>query len=109
VAPPLSGIWATAPYLHNGSVPTLWHLMHPDQRPSRFYVGGHALAFARVGIAGDVDDDGTMHYPRDYRPWSTPSLYDTSEPGRSNRGHETMFAGLSEADKRALLEYLKRL
>jgi hypothetical protein len=109
VAPPLSGIWATAPYLHNGSVPTLWHLMHPDQRPPRFYVGGHALDFAHVGIAGDVDDEGTLHYPRDYRPWSTPSLYDTSEPGRSNRGHETMFAGLSEAQKRALLEYLKRL
>ncbi|HEY6826821.1 MAG TPA: hypothetical protein VI259_08180, partial [Gemmatimonadaceae bacterium] len=109
VAPPLSGVWATAPYLHNGSVPTLWHLMHPDQRPSRFYVGGHALDFERVGIAGDVDDDGTMRYPPDYHPWSTPSLYDTSEPGRGNHGHETMFGGMSEPQKRALLEYLKRL
>ena len=109
VAPPLSGIWATAPYLHNGSVPTLWHLTHPDQRPSRFYVGGHALDLDRVGIAGDVDDDGTMRYPGDYRPWSTPMLYDTSEPGRSNRGHESMFAGMGEEQKRALLEYLKRL
>lgn len=34
VAPPLDGIWASAPYLHNGSVPTLWHLMHPDHRPT---------------------------------------------------------------------------
>jgi mono/diheme cytochrome c family protein len=109
VAPPLSGIWATAPYLHNGSVPTLWHLMHPGERPSRFYVGGHALDLERVGIAGEVDDEGTLRYPRDYRPWSTPMLYDTSEPGRSNRGHESMFAGMSEAEKRALLEYLKRL
>jgi hypothetical protein len=109
VAPPLSGIWASAPYLHNGSVPTLWHLMHPDQRPVRFYVGGHALDLNRVGIAGDVDDDGTMRYPHDYRPWSTPTLYDTAEPGRSNRGHETMFAGMSEPQKRVLLEYLKRL
>jgi acyl carrier protein len=33
VAPPLDGIWATAPYLLNGSVPTLWHLFHPDERP----------------------------------------------------------------------------
>jgi hypothetical protein len=109
VAPPLSGIWATAPYLHNGSVPTLWHLMHPDQRPRRFYVGGHALDLDRVGIAGTVDDDGTMHYPPDYRPWSTPTMYDTAEPGRGNRGHETMFVGMSESQKHALLEYLKRL
>jgi mono/diheme cytochrome c family protein len=109
VAPPLSGIWASAPYLHNGSVPTLWHLMHPDQRPSRFYVGGHALDFDHVGIAGIMEEDGTMRYPRDYRPWATPMLYDTSEPGRSNRGHEAMFAGMSEPEKRALLEYLKRL
>ena len=109
VAPPLTGIWSSAPYLHNGSVPTLWHLMHPDQRPVRFYVGGHALNLDRVGIAGDVDDDGTMRYPHDYRPWSTPTLYDTSEPGRGNRGHESMFAGMTEPQKRALLEYLKRL
>ena len=33
VAPPLDGIWASAPYLHNGSVPTLWHLLHADERP----------------------------------------------------------------------------
>jgi mono/diheme cytochrome c family protein len=33
VAPPLNGIWASAPYLHNGSVPTLWHVLHPDERP----------------------------------------------------------------------------
>src|SRR5213076_3165686 len=33
VAPPLNGIWASAPYLHNGSVPTLWNLFHVDQRP----------------------------------------------------------------------------
>ena len=44
-----------------------------------------------------------------YRPWSTPRLYDTSERGRSNAGHEQQFAGLSETQKRALLEYLKRL
>ena len=33
VAPPLDGLWATAPYFHNGSVPTLWHVLHADQRP----------------------------------------------------------------------------
>lgn len=33
VAPPLDGVWASAPYFHNGSVPTLWHVLHPDERP----------------------------------------------------------------------------
>ena len=33
VAPPLDGIWASAPYFHNGSVPTLWHVLHPETRP----------------------------------------------------------------------------
>ena len=109
VAPPLTGVWATAPYLHNASVPTLGHLMHPEERPDRFLVGGHRLDFDRVGIAGRLDADGAYRYPDGYRPWATPRLYDTAEPGLSNRGHEAEFAGLDEAQKRALLEYLKLL
>ena len=46
-------------------------------------------------------------YPEGYRPWSRPTLYDTSQPGRSNAGHE--LPGLSDGQKRALLEYLKVL
>lgn len=107
VAPDLRGVWATAPYLHNGSVPTLWHLLHPDRRPERFYVGGHELDYDKVGIAGSVDDDGVYRYPKGYVPWSRPMLYDTREPGRSNKGHE--FRDLTEAEKRAVLEYLKVL
>lgn len=107
VAPDLSGVWTTAPYLHNGSVPTLWHLLHPGERPERFMVGGHALDYERVGIAGVVDDEGVYRYPDGYQPWSRPMLYDTREPGRSNAGHE--FLGLTEGQKRALLEYLKVL
>src|SRR5690606_27065110 len=34
VAPPLDGVWASAPYFHNGSVPTLWHVLHPTERPT---------------------------------------------------------------------------
>lgn len=108
-APPLSGIWATAPYLHNGSVPTLWHLMRPDQRPQRFWSGGHALDLVRLGIAGEVDRDGTLKYPPGYDPWSTPRLYDTRGPGRSNRGHEREFEALDDRQKDELLEFLKRL
>jgi mono/diheme cytochrome c family protein len=99
VAPALVGVWATAPYLHNGSVPTLAELMSPEKRPARFLVGGHRLDFVKVGIA----------YPADYQPWSTPRLFDTAEPGRSNRGHEREFEGLSDADKADLIEFLKQL
>lgn len=107
VAPDLRGVWATAPYLHNGSVPTLWHLLHPDKRPVRFYVGGHELDYDKVGIAGSEGKDGVYRYPKGYVPWSRPMLYDTREPGRSNKGHE--FRNLTEAEKRAVLEYLKVL
>ena len=107
IAPDLSGVWATAPYLHNGSVPTLWHMLHPDERPERFYVGGHMLDYHLMGIAGVVGHDGVYRYPEGYEPWSRPALYDTREMGRSNAGHE--FRKLTEEQKCALLEYLKVL
>lgn len=109
VAPILSGLWATAPYLHNGSVPTLWQLMNPELRPARFMVGGHRLDFEQVGIAGRMDAEGTYRYPEGYVPWSTPEIYDTRLPGLSNAGHEAELRGLGGDEKRALLEYLKRL
>jgi mono/diheme cytochrome c family protein len=109
VAPILSSLWATAPYLHNGSVPTLRQLMNPAERPARFMVGGHELDFTDVGIAGRLAADGVWRYPDGYEPWSEPEVYDTSRPGLSNRGHEREFADLSAAQKRALLEYLKLL
>jgi hypothetical protein len=107
VAPDLSGVWASAPYLHNGSVPTLWHLLRADQRPTRFWVGGHELDYQRMGIRGELDEHGDYRYPDGYEPWSTPMLYDTSEPGRSNAGHE--FPGLTDRQILALIEYLKLL
>jgi mono/diheme cytochrome c family protein len=109
VAPILSGLWATAPYLHNGSVPTLWQFLNPELRAGKFYVGGHALDFATMGIAGQLGDDGVYAYPPGYVAWSRPQLYDTSKPGMSNRGHERQLDGLSADDKRALIEYLKTL
>ena len=109
IATRLSGLWASAPYLHNGSVPTLWHLMHPEKRPAKFEVGGHRLDLDKVGIAGEMHEDGVMHDSPSYAPWARPSLYDTSEPGLSNKGHERPFAHLSEDQKSDLLEYLKLL
>jgi hypothetical protein len=108
VAPPLTGLWSSAPYLHNGSVPTLWHLMHPEERPDAFDVGGHALDLSRVGVAG-VMQDGAWTTPPDYTPWAEPVRIDTSVPGLQAMGHDRPFDTMSEADKAALLEYLKLL
>ncbi len=106
VALPLTALWATAPYLHNGSVPTLWHLMHPESRPVTFQVGGHALDLDKVGIRGEAVGDA-WRYRADDRPWMLPDTYDTTRPGHSREGHVAPFDSLTEAQKDALLEFLK--
>jgi hypothetical protein len=106
VAPLLSSLWMTAPYLHNGSVPTLWHLMYPEKRPAKFLVGGHHLDFAKMGIL--LNEDGET-YPDHVKPTSLPESYQTMEPGRSNRGHESPFTEMSDEEKNNLLEFLKLL
>ena len=98
-APPLTGLWTSAPYLHNGSVPTLHALMRPDERPDRFAVGSHRIDMTRVGIGATLPDE----------PFGPPVIVDTSLPGMGNGGHEDSFEGLSEVEKDDLLEYLKRL
>ncbi|MEE4277884.1 MAG: di-heme-cytochrome C peroxidase [Halieaceae bacterium] len=56
-ARPLNGIWATAPYLHNGSVPTLYDLLlPPDERPRQFRVGCREFDPTRVGFRQDCDE-----------------------------------------------------
>ncbi len=94
---PLDGIWLRAPYLHNGSVPTLWHLLQPSEvRPKVIYRGNDLYDPKNVGF---VWDDRNEKYFR----------FDTTIPGNSNRGHEGHEYGtdLSKADKWALVEYLK--
>jgi hypothetical protein len=109
VAQPLTGLWSSAPYLHNGSVPTLWHLMHPNERPGTFFVGGHALDLEKVGIAGVAAADGSWAMLPGYVPWTEPTRIDTGVPGLGAGGHEAPFETMSEPDKAALLEYLKGL
>lgn len=94
-ARPLHGIWAAAPYLHNGSVPTLHDLLLPPaQRPAAFALGGRAFDPVKVGFAVASDCD---------RP---DCLVDTTIPGNGNGGH-LYGTGLSEPDRMALIEYLK--
>jgi mono/diheme cytochrome c family protein len=108
-APLLTGLWATAPYFVNGSVPTLRHLLEPDSRPVKFMTGGHRLDLAQVGIAGVSQADGSWTYPDGYKPFSAPVLIDTTQPGFSNRGHEAEMRSLTADERNALLEYLKLL
>jgi mono/diheme cytochrome c family protein len=92
----LNGIWATPPYLHNGSVPSLYHLLLPTARRDRiFFMGDWEFDPERVGV-------GTTS------PFPGATGFDTRLPGNSNAGHE-YGTGLSEADRMALIEYLKTL
>lgn len=108
VAPILDGLWATAPYLHNGSIPTLWHLMHPGSRPDKFYVGGHQLDYDKIGIKGEIND-GIYKYAGNYKSWCSYEIFDTTQPGQLNTGHNEPFDKLSEKEKNDLLEFLKTL
>ena len=56
VAPPLDGVWASAPYFHNGSVPTLWHVLHPDQRPKIWKRTDDGYDQVRVGLEVETFD-----------------------------------------------------
>lgn len=91
----LNGIWATAPFLHNGSVPNLWQLLQPaDQRVKEFYVGSREFDPVNVGL-------DTAPYPGGYK-------FDTTLPSNSNAGHN-YGTTLTDDQKWALVEYLKSL
>jgi mono/diheme cytochrome c family protein len=98
VARPLIGLWLLAPYLHNGSVPTLRDLLAPPwQRPKLFYKGVDLVDLQAVGFVAtgpEAEADGFR--------------FDTSLKGNGNGGH-AYGTSLSEEDKAALLEFLKTL
>jgi mono/diheme cytochrome c family protein len=105
VAPPLDGIWASAPYLHNGSVPTLWHMLHPERRPTVWQRTEDGYDQERVGLEITAFDE----MPADARsPAQRRRLFDTRAFGKSVAGH-TFPDELDEGEKRAVLEYLKTL
>ena len=104
VAPPLDGIWASAPYLHNGSVPTLWHLLHPDERPVVWRRIALAMDEEAVGLVVESRDDVPKRLSKSERRW----YFDTRSVGKSAAGHRYPDA-LDESEKVDLLEYLKTL
>lgn len=100
---PLDGIWATAPYLHNNSVPTLRDLLRPaSERPKVFRVGHREFDPINVGYV----------QPQDLSSVDPLELFDTQDAGNSNAGHDgPQFGaeGLTDDDIDDLLEYLKSL
>ncbi|MEO1994712.1 MAG: cytochrome c, partial [Planctomycetaceae bacterium] len=99
------GIWASAPYLHNGSVPTLWHLLHPQQRPVIWRRNADPVDTDRVGLRIDT----YQNIPKSVsNPAERRRFFDTRQPGKTNGGH--LFPNtLTSAERRAVLEYLKTL
>lgn len=106
VAPPLDGVWASAPYFHNGSVPTLWHVLNPDERPRVWrWDREKGLDPQRVGLA--VTERKTLP-PNVEDHWEQRAWFDTRRPGKSAAGHDYPSV-LNDDEKRAVLEYLKTL
>jgi mono/diheme cytochrome c family protein len=117
-ARPLNGVWATAPFLHNGSVPTLWALLSPyDERPKRFWLGNREFDPVNVGyrtgnvpgafelVAATVDRRGRVIPKRGN--WNGGHLFDVATP--RNRGGGIIGRPFTPAERRALVEYLKTL
>jgi hypothetical protein len=103
-AQPLDGIWARAPYLHNGAVPNLRALLLPATRPATFLRGSIRYDQKNVGFVSDDSALGEVGVHR----------YNTAELGNSRFGHDTSaFNGLdwSKEPKKLeeLLEFLKTL
>jgi len=119
---PLDGIWLRAPYLHNGSVPTLRDLLNTSaERPTVFYRGYDVFDPVSVGFVSDVsrfDEEGRSkddsENPRKYFRFDTRMKPGGLTPrdrneGNSNAGHEGPAYGtsLSVQEKDAIVEYLK--
>jgi mono/diheme cytochrome c family protein len=112
-ATPLTGVWANFPYLHNGSVPTLHHLLGPvSERPGIFDVmAARRLDPVHVGQPlytdprdAELDETALLRRFGDNRNW-----FNTARPSCGNGGHDVWPRIRTEANRRALIEYLKTL
>lgn len=99
IARPLVSVWASPPFLHNGSVPRLYDLLlTKQQRPPQFYLGHREYDPEKLGyVLNTSEGDAEALF-----------LFDTTKLGNDNGGHE-FGTDLSEADRMALLEYLKSI
>ncbi|NBF06774.1 hypothetical protein GV819_31360 [Pseudomonas sp. Fl5BN2] len=96
---PTDGVWLRAPYLHNGSVPSLWDLLQvPELRPQVFFTGSDVYDPQKVGF---ITSGPTLQGPGYFK-------YDTHLEGNSNSGHR-YGTQLSDQQKWQLIEYMKTL
>jgi hypothetical protein len=108
---PLTGVWATPPFLHNGSVPTLYDLLlPPSQRPSSFPVGTREFDPEKVGYVTDKSSD--KYQTQRSRQENSFVFRATGAdgkviPGNSNAGHDYGNAALTDEERWALVEYMK--
>lgn len=102
ISVPIPSVYARAPYLHNGSVPTLAELINLKPRPNIFYRGANNYDPVDVGLIVPEQPDAKRYF-----------RFDTSTLGNSNKGHDYPWAykglGWNEAQLQDLLEYLKTL
>jgi mono/diheme cytochrome c family protein len=108
-APPLDGVWATAPYFHNGSAPTVYHVLNSRARPKIFTRSYRTEKedYDPVRLGWKIivlDKPADPKLPGIERR----KVYDTTQPGRGNGGH-TFGDKLTEEERRAVIEYLKTL
>ena len=116
-ARPLNGVWATAPFLHNGSVPTLHDLLGPAaERPKAFLLGNPTFDPVKVGIVTQTDVPKGRDYDKNGY-----FILDTSKPGNHNTGHQfsseysksehpgVVGPALTDDDRDAIIEFLKTL
>jgi RoxA-like, cytochrome c-like len=97
-ARPHNGVWASAPYLHNGSVPSLAQMLTPPaERTKRFFVGTRQYDPVDVGFKQVESENGVDYF-----------AYDTTVKGNANTGHP-YGTDLTADEKRQLIEYLKTL
>lgn len=104
LAQPLDGVWASAPYFHNGSAPTLWAVMNPTKRPKVWKRTEDGYDQAKVGLEVETFDA----VPEGLNSRQRRMYYDTTHIGNSAAGH-TFPDALNDDEKLAVIEYLKTL
>ena len=107
-ARPLNGIWATAPYMHNGSIANLWEtLQKPEERQTNFWVGNRNFDPVKVGFVDEAAPASKL-YPSPSNKFEVLGKNGKVFPGNSNLGHD-FGTDLTDKEKWELVEFMKTL
>jgi hypothetical protein len=109
-ARPMAGIWASPPYLHNGAIPTMYHLLVPDERPAQFVTGFRDYDMEKMGYVWGEERLKALGIDCDNpKPETERFCFYTDQPGNSNKGHDTGKMRLTPDQAKAVIEFLKVL